>query len=77
MYFSPGERIDRGNKHVEFFSVGRNSSDAVIDVYVAFIKITFWSLVVGEKFVFDVAYEEVGVARSHFGSHFNTVDLFL
>ena len=47
------------------------------NVYVAFTKISFWSLVVGEKFVFDVAYEEVGVARSHFGSHCNTVDLFL
>ena len=26
-------------------------------------------MVVGEKFVFDEAYEEVGVPRSHFGSH--------
>ena len=34
-------------------------------------------LVVGEKFVFYEAYEEVGVARSHFGSHSNTVDLFV
>ena len=34
-------------------------------------------MVVGEKFVFDEAYEEVGVARSHFGSHCNTVDLFV
>ena len=34
-------------------------------------------MVAGEKFVFDVAYEEVGLARSHFGSHCNTVDLFL
>ena len=33
--------------------------------------------VVGEKFVFDEAYEEVGVARSHFGSHCNTVDFFV
>jgi len=33
-------------------------------------------VVVGEKFVFDEAYEEVGVARSRFGSHSNTVDLF-
>ena len=31
-------------------------------------------MVVGEKFVFD---EEVGVARSHFGSHCNNVDLFV
>ena len=44
---------------------------------VAFVKIKFWSVVVGENFVFDEAYEEVGVARSHFGSHSNTVDLFV
>ena len=47
----------------------------VIDV--TFVKIRFWSVVVGEKFVFDEAYEEVGVAGSHFGSHSNTVDLFV
>ena len=29
------------------------------------------------EFVFYEAYEEVGVARSHFGSHCNTVDLFV
>ena len=34
-------------------------------------------LVVGEKFVFYEAYEEAGVARSHFGFHSNTVDLFV
>ena len=34
-------------------------------------------MVVKENFVFDEAYKEVGVARSHFGSHCNTVDLFL
>ena len=34
-------------------------------------------MVAGEKFVFDVAYEEVGVARSLFRSHCNTVDLFV
>ena len=34
-------------------------------------------MVVGEKFVFDEAYEEVGVARSHFGSHSNTLELFV
>ena len=44
---------------------------------VTFVKIRFWSVVVGEKVVFDVAYEEVGVARSHFGSHCNSVDLFV
>ena len=34
-------------------------------------------MVLGEKFVFYEAYEEVGVVRSHFGSHCNTVDLFV
>ena len=34
-------------------------------------------MVVGEKFVFYKAYEEDGVARSHFGSHCNTVDMFV
>ena len=34
-------------------------------------------MVAGEKFVFDVAYEEAGAARPHFGSHCNTVDLFV
>ena len=34
-------------------------------------------MVVGGKFVFDESYGEVGVARSHFGSHGNTVDLFV
>ena len=47
----------------------------VIDV--ALVKIRFWSVVVGEKIVFYEAYEEVGAARSHFGSHCNTVDLFV
>ena len=34
-------------------------------------------MVVGEKFVFCEAYEKVGVARSYFGSHCNTVNLFV
>lgn len=34
-------------------------------------------MVIGEKVVFDEAYEEVGEAGSHFGSHCNTVDLFV
>ena len=34
-------------------------------------------MVVGQKFVFYEACEEVGVARSHFGYHYNTVDLFV
>ena len=39
------------------------------------MKIRFWSVVVGENFVFYEAYEEVGVARPHFGSHCNFVPI--
>ena len=34
-------------------------------------------MVAGEKFALYEAYEEVGVARFHFGSHCNSVDLFV
>ena len=34
-------------------------------------------MVVKEKFVFGIVCEKVDVARSHFGSHCNTVDLFV
>ena len=44
---------------------------------VTFVKIRFWSVVAREKSIFDIDYEEVGVARSHFASQCNTVDLFV
>ena len=34
-------------------------------------------MVVGEKNVFYEAYEEIGVARSHFHFHCKTFDLFV
>ena len=34
-------------------------------------------MVVREKFIFNKTYEKVGVARSHFSSHCNAVDLFV
>ena len=40
------------------------SAEAVIDA-VTFVKIRFWSVVVGEKFILATAYKEVSVARSH------------
>ena len=30
-----------------------------------------------EKLVFNVAYEKIGVAGSHFGAHGQTIDLFI
>ena len=44
---------------------------------VSFVRIRFWSVVAREKNIFDIAYEEVGVARSHLGSFCNAVDLFV
>ena len=43
--------------------LGEGSAEAVIDV--TFVKIRFWSVVVGEKFILATAYGEVSVARSH------------
>ena len=34
-----------------------------------FAKVRFWSVVLRKKIVFDVGYKNVGVARSHLGSH--------
>ena len=34
-------------------------------------------MVVREKFIFNKTYEKVGVARSHFSSHCNAVDLLV
>lgn len=45
----------------------------IFDITLA--KIKSWSVVV--EFIFDIAYEEIGVTRSHFGSHCYTVDLFV
>ena len=54
------ERIDRSNDLVEFLSAGGGSADATIDK--TFAKIRFWSIAVKEKFIFDIAFEKVGVA---------------
>ena len=71
------ERIDCSDKLVEFLFTGSNSTDADIDE--AFVKIRFWYVVVREKrkFIFNKTYEKVGVARSYFSSHCNSVDLFV
>ena len=36
----------------------------------------FGAVVLIKKLVFNVAYEKVGVAGSHFGTHGHTIDLF-
>ena len=41
------------------------------------VEFRFGDVVLIEKLVFSVAYEKIGVAGSHFGTHGHTVDLFI
>ena len=44
-------------------------------VNVAKVEFRFGTVVLIEKLVFNVAYETIGVAGSHFGTHGHTTDL--
>ena len=44
---------------------------------VATVEFRFGSVVLIEKLTFNVAYEKIGVAGSHFGTHGHTIDLFI
>ena len=48
--------------------------DVVVNV--ATIKFRFGAVVVIEKLVFNVAYEKISVAGSHFSTHGHAIDLF-
>ena len=43
---------------------------------VATVEFRFRAVVLIEKLVFNVAYERIGVAGSHFGTYGHTIDLF-
>ena len=55
----------------------RGRSYAIGWCLVATIEFRFRAIVLIEKFVLDVAYEKIGVARSHFCAHGHTIDLFI
>ena len=65
------ERIDSGYKLIEVLSGRRGSA-----VNVATVEFRFGAVVLIEKLVFNVAYEKISVAGSHFGSHGHVTDLF-
>ena len=67
--------IDSSYKLIEVFSGRRGSADIVVTV--ATVEFRFGSVVLIEKLVFNVAYEKIGVAGSHFGTHGNATDLFI
>ena len=69
------KRIKSSHKLIEFLS-GRGSGANTI-VNVATVEFRFRAVVLIKKFVFNLAYEKIGVAGSHFGTHGHTVDLFI
>ena len=58
----------------EFFSDKGSGADIVVNV--ATVEFRFGIVVIIEKLMFNVAYERIGVAGSHFGTHGHTIDLF-
>ena len=44
---------------------------------VATVEFRFGAVVLIEKLVFNVAYEKIGVAGSHFDTHGHAIDLFI
>ena len=67
------KRIDSGYKLIEVLSGRRGSADTVVNIATVYFR--FGAVVVTEKFVFNVAYENISVAGSHFGAHGHSVDL--
>ena len=60
---------------IKFFSARWSSANAIVDV--AAVRFRFGAIKLVEKLIFDVTYEKIGVARSHFGTHSDAVDLFV
>ena len=69
------KRINSNCKLIEFLSGGGSGADTVVNV--ATIEVRLGAIVLIEKLVFNVAYEKIGVAGSHFGTHGHTIDLFI
>ena len=69
------KRVNSSYKLIEFLSGRRSGADTVVKV--ATTEFRFRAIVLIEKFVFDVSYEKIGVAGSHFCTHGYTIDLFI
>ena len=68
-------RIDTSYKLIEFLASRGSGADTIVNV--ATVEVRFGAVVLIEKLVFNVAYETIGVAGSHFGTHGHTIDLFI
>ena len=69
------KRIESSYKLIEVFSGRRGSADTVVNVPT--VEFRFGSVVLIEKLVCNVAYEKIGVAGSHFGTHGHAIDLYM
>ena len=69
------KRIISSYKLIEFLSGRGSGADTVVNV--ATVEFRFGAVVLIEKLVFNVNYEKIGVAGSHFGAHGHTTDLFI
>ena len=56
---------------IEFLSGGGSGADTVFNV--ATVEVRFGAIVLIKKLVFNKAYEKIGVAGSHFGTHGHTI----
>ena len=69
------KRINSSYKLTEFLSSRGSGADTVVNV--ATVEFRFGPLYFDWKLVFNVAYEKIGVAGSHFGAHGHTIDLYI
>ena len=69
------KRINSSYILIEFLTGRGSGADTVVNV--ATVELRFRVVVLIKKMVFNVAYEKIGVAGSHFGTHGHTIDLFI
>ena len=69
------KRINSSYILIEFLSSRGSGADTI--VIVATVDVRFGAVVLIEKLVFNVAFEKIGVAGPHFGTHGYIIDLFI
>ena len=69
------KRINSSYKLIESLSGGGSGADTVVNI--ATVQVRLEAVVLIGKLVFNVAYEKIGVAGSHFGAHGHAIDLFV
>ena len=69
------KRINSSYKLIEFLSSGGSGADTVVNI--STVEVRFGAILLIEKLVFNVAYEKIGVAGSHFGAHGHAINLFI